>query len=98
MRKPRTHSDGPSELPPGPPGGVRGIVGLIRKKFPRFLTMGVLMVGCAAGEGHLGACDSKDEPWVAEALPATLKIYARKNKAGVIVLKDFPAKYRAMLG
>src|SRR5256885_16465582 len=36
--------------------GVRGtfrkIVDLIRKKFPRFLTMRVLMVGCAAGTGE----------------------------------------------
>jgi predicted N-acyltransferase len=82
----------------GVPGRVRAIVDLIRKKFPRFLTMRVLMVGCAAGEGHLGAVDSKDEPWVAEALHASLRTYARENKAALIVLKDFPAKYRPTLG
>jgi predicted N-acyltransferase len=76
---------------------ARAIVNLIRKKFPRFLTMRVLMVGCAAGEGHLGACDSKDEPWVAEALHASLRNYARENKAALVVLKDFPAKYRPTL-
>jgi predicted N-acyltransferase len=81
----------------GIPARVRGVVDLIRKKFPRFLTMRVLMVGCAAGEGHLGACDSKDEPWVAKALHATLTTYARENKAGLVVLKDFPAKYRSTL-
>jgi predicted N-acyltransferase len=81
----------------GIPARVRAVVDLIRKKFPRFLTMRVLMVGCAAGEGHLGACDSKDEPWVAKALHATLAIYARENKAGLVVLKDFPAKYRSAL-
>jgi predicted N-acyltransferase len=81
----------------GVPGRVRAFVELIRKKFPRFLTMRVLMVGCAAGEGHLGACDSKDEPCVAEALHASLRAYARENNAGLIVLKDFPAKYRRML-
>ena len=37
----------------GVPGKLRGLAELIRKKFPRFLTMRVLMVGCAAGEGHL---------------------------------------------
>jgi len=82
----------------GVPGKIRSIVDVIRKKFPRFLTMRVLMVGCAAGEGHLGACDSKDEPWVAEALHASLRIYARQNKASLVVLKDFPAKYRLALG
>jgi predicted N-acyltransferase len=81
----------------GIPARARAVVDLIRKKFPRFLTMRVLMVGCAAGEGHLGACDSKDEPWVAKALHATLATYARENKAGLVVLKDFPAKYRSTL-
>ena len=81
----------------GVPGRVRWIVDFIRKKFPRFLTMRVLMVGCAAGEGHLGACDARDERWVAEALHASLGIYARQNKAALVVLKDFPAKYRLTL-
>ena len=76
---------------------VRWIVDFIRKNFPRFLTMRVLMVGCAAGEGHLGACDTKDEPWVAEALHASLRTYARQNKAALVVLKDFPAQYRPTL-
>jgi predicted N-acyltransferase len=56
------------------------------------------MVGCAAGEGHLGACNPEDEAWVAEALHASLKAYARENAAGLIVLKDFPARYRQTLG
>ncbi|HEV2045049.1 MAG TPA: hypothetical protein VGQ95_00445, partial [Chthoniobacterales bacterium] len=65
----------------GVPGKLRTIVDLVRRKFPRFLTMRVLMVGCAAGEGHLGACDENDEPWVAQALNETLGTYARQNKA-----------------
>src|ERR1700736_3646566 len=82
----------------GVPGKIRAIVDLVRKKFPRFLTMRVLMVGCAAGEGHLGACDENDEPWVAQALHEILGTYARQNKASLVVLKDFPAKYRSVLG
>ena len=81
----------------GVPGKTRAIVDLIRKKFPRFLTMRVLMVGCAAGAGELGACDSKDELWLAKALCAVLLNYARQNKASLIVLKDFPAEYRLTL-
>jgi len=81
----------------GVPGKLRSIVDLVRKMSPRFLTMRVLMVGCAAGEGQLGACAREDEPWVAKALHACLKTYARQNKASLIVLKDFSAAYRPIL-
>jgi predicted N-acyltransferase len=81
----------------GVPGKIRSIVDFFRKIFPRFLTMRVLMVGCAAGAGDLGACDKENEPWVANALRASLRRYARQNRASLIVLKDFPAKYRSML-
>ena len=81
----------------GVPGKVRSIVDGIRKVFPRFLTMRVLMVGCGAGTGDLGACDERDEQWVANALQASLEIYARRNKASLVVLKDFPANYRSAL-
>ena len=75
----------------------RAIVDVVRKKFLRFLTMRVLMVGCAAGAGELGACESEDEPWVARALSEVLPKYARHNRASLIVFKDFPAKYRPTL-
>ena len=78
-------------------GRVRSIVGTIRKMFPRFLTMRVLMVGCGAGAGDLGACDKDDEPFVAKALQSSLQIYARQNKASLVVFKDFPANYRSAL-
>ncbi|HXM33475.1 MAG TPA: GNAT family N-acetyltransferase, partial [Chthoniobacterales bacterium] len=73
---------------------MRGAVDFIRRRFPRFLTMRVLMAGNAAGEGHLGARAPEDEEWVADALFATLKIYARQAKASLVVFKDFPARYR----
>jgi len=79
------------------PGKIRSIVDLVRKILPRFLTMRVLMVGCAAGTGDLGACDEKDEVWVARALHTSLGAYARQNRASLVVLKDFPAKYRPAL-
>src|SRR6266480_1348479 len=81
----------------GVPGKIRSVVEIIRKIFPRFLTMRVLMVGCAAGTGDLGSCDENDEAWVANALLATLRTCARQNKASLIVLKDFPANYRSAL-
>ena len=48
----------------GVPGKISSVVDRVRKIFPRFLTMRVLMVGCAAGTGDLDACDAKDESWV----------------------------------
>jgi predicted N-acyltransferase len=81
----------------GVPGKIRSMVDFVRKKFPRFLTMRVLMVGCAGGEGHLGACSPEDEKWVAESLHASLDIIARQKNASLIVLKDFRSKYRATL-
>jgi predicted N-acyltransferase len=77
-------------------GRIRSIVNRIRKIFPRFLTMRVLMVGCAAGTGDLGTC-KEDELFVAKALQSSLRIYARRNKASLVVFKDFPANYRAPL-
>jgi predicted N-acyltransferase len=81
----------------GVPGKISSLVDLVRKIFPRFLTMRVLMVGCAAGTGDLGACGEKDEAWVANALQTSLSTYARQNKASLVVLKDFPATYRLRL-
>jgi predicted N-acyltransferase len=78
-------------------GKTRSVVDSIQKKYPRFLTMRVLMVGCAAGTGDLGACDDPNEKWTARALFAVLRTYARQNGASLVVLKDFPAKYRPVL-
>ena len=81
----------------GVPRRIRSVVDGIRKIFPRFLTMRVLMVGCGAGTGDLGACDEQDEQWVANALRSTLRTFARQNKVSLIVFKDFPASYRSAL-
>jgi Acetyltransferase (GNAT) domain len=81
----------------GMPGKISSIVDGVRKVFPQFLTMRVLMVGCAAGTGDLSAGDERDQTWVANALQASLLPYARQNKTSLIVLKDFPATYRSKL-
>ncbi len=78
-------------------GRMRRIVDHLQRRFPRFLTMRLLMVGCAAGESYLGACLAQDEEWTAARLHESLKIYARRNRASLVVLKDFSAKYRATL-
>lgn len=81
----------------GIPGAMRLIVDLVRKIFPRFLTMRTLMVGSAAGEGHLGALTASDQKWTAEKLHDALPPIARASKASLIVLKDFPSTYREAL-
>jgi predicted N-acyltransferase len=81
----------------GVPGKIRSAIDAIRRIFPRFLTMRVLMVGCAAGAGDLGVCHEKDQAWVAKALEAILLKCARQNKASLVVFKDFQAQYRPVL-
>src|SRR5437763_14438440 len=60
--------------------------------------MRVLMVGCAAGTGELDARDAAEEKFVAEALGAMLRSYAKASNVSLIVFKDFPARYRENLG
>ncbi len=84
-------------LTEGVTGPLRAAIDRIRRKFPRFLTLKTLMVGCAAGEGHLGACQAEDAPWVAEALHGCLTDFARAKRAPLVVLKDFSARYREPL-
>ena len=77
----------------GSPRWVRHAVSSVRRKFPRFLNMRMLMVGCAAGEGQLGS----REPWAVEALHELLLTYGRQSKTSLVLLKDFPATYRETL-
>lgn len=70
---------------------LRLVVRAIRKAWPRFLKMRTLMIGCAAGEGHLTSVAAADE--IAAALPEL----ARQSKARLIVMKEFPSRYRASL-
>jgi predicted N-acyltransferase len=81
----------------GVSGSVRRIIDRVQRRFPRFLTMRLLMVGCAAGESHLGVCLPEDEAWTAARLHESLKSYARMNGASLVVLKDFSANYRGTL-
>ena len=73
-------------------------VNRIRKTFPRFLTLRTLMVGCAAGEGHLDHSSDEHAQWVAARLHEVLRRYSRQARVSMIVLKEFPAAYREPLG
>jgi len=73
-----------------------GVIGFIRRLWPRFMKMRTLMVGCAAGEGHLDGTEQSHRA-SAEILAASITGLARKMNAPLIVLKEFSAQYRDAL-
>jgi hypothetical protein len=82
------------DLLAGAVAAARRPVEVMRRVFPRLLTLRTLMVGCAAGEGHMDAADAS----VAAALHQALPLLARMVKASLIVFKEFPSTYRESLG
>ena len=78
--------------------GLRACVERVRRAFPRFLTLKMLMVGCTAGEGRLGltAPDRQDPETVAGLLEA-FEVYGRAQKAFIITFKDFTRDHRPLL-
>ena len=73
--------------------GPRFVAG-VRKAIPRFLTMRTLMIGCAAGEGHLDQRDDEQGGRIIAALQAALNIYAKRRRVSLIVFKEFMWDYR----
>lgn len=68
----------------------------IRRLWPRFMKLRTLMVGCAAGEGHLDGLEAAQQQ-CAGVLARELASQARGLGAPMIVLKEFPARYRKTL-
>lgn len=81
------------DITAGLPAKMANWIARLRTKWPRLLTMRMLMVGCAAAEGQLGSAES----WVAGALHETIDAYAPQAKASLVLLKDFPSTYRESL-
>jgi hypothetical protein len=73
------------------PAPIRTLVARLRRHWPRLLTLRMLMIGCAAGAGHVVA--TKALPALQETLPEI----ARRNGALLIVWKDLPSTHRADL-
>jgi len=71
---------------------VRGI----RSISPRFMQTRTLMVGCVAGEGHLDG-DEACHCGHAQLLASLITGHARALGAQLVVLKEFPARYRSAL-
>jgi hypothetical protein len=68
-----------------------------RRLCPRFMRMRTLMIGCVAGEAHLDAAEEPSRLALARALACAIVRHARNLRTPLIVLKEFPAKYRASL-
>jgi len=76
---------------------AKAVAAAIRRFYPRFMQMRTMMVGCAAGEGHLDAADDESRRGNAQIMVEGIRIHARKAQVALIVLKEFPAQYRAVL-
>lgn len=77
--------------------GLRGYVDSIRRVFPRFMTLRMLMVGCTAGEGHLGLTRGRGDAEAADALLAAFHLYGKAQRAFIVTLKDFTKDHRPLL-
>jgi hypothetical protein len=69
----------------------------VRRFYPRFLKLRTLMIGCSAGEAHLAATETLPADIVAETLSNGIVRQARSLNAKLIVLKEFPSRYRKLL-
>ena len=86
------------DLATGTPAFVRKALAQIRRLFPRFLKLRMLMVGCSAGEGDIVLERvSRSVNWTVDALKESLAPVARRLKAVLIVFKDYPKYYRLYL-
>ena len=72
-------------------------ISFARRFYPRFLKLRALMVGCSAGEAHLAATETLSVDIVAETLSNGIAKQARSLNAQLIVLKEFPSRYRKVL-
>jgi hypothetical protein len=72
---------------------TKAMTSAVRWIWPRFLMMRTLMIGCAVGEGHLDGADPALGS-TARLIAAAVVAHARALKASLIVLKEFPARYR----
>jgi hypothetical protein len=81
----------------GTDGWLKSAADRIRRIWPRFMMLRTLMVGCAAGEGHLDSGSALPRTLHAELLAEGINGHARELNAKLIVLKEFPAADRAAL-
>jgi predicted N-acyltransferase len=85
------------DLVAGASPAIQTAIGSIRRLWPRFLKMRTMMVGCAAGEGHLDAQDAASRATLARSLASGIAEQARRLKTKLLVFKEFTAADRPAL-
>jgi hypothetical protein len=81
----------------GLPRGWANYVEAIRRIWPSFLLLPTLMIGCTVGEGCLAGELPEQHSAIAECFSHSLVAIARELGAHLVVLKEFPARYRTAL-
>jgi Peptidogalycan biosysnthesis/recognition len=77
--------------------GAQPALAALRQLWPRFLTARTLMIGSAAGEGHLDGDDEMPHAVQLRLLRDWIPFHAERLGAHLVVFKEFPAKYRGVL-
>ena len=81
--------------------GVRvycgGLIDAVRRRWPRFMVMKTMMIGCVAGEAHLDDGSEVMRAANTELLAAGILRHARALGVRLVVLKEFPGSYRGVL-
>jgi predicted N-acyltransferase len=75
---------------------IRRAIGFLQRLWPRLLYMRTMMIGCAVGEGHLDG-DDESHKENASLLASAALTHARNLSVSLVVLKEFPARYRETL-
>lgn len=82
-------------------GGLRSrfgkLIHAVRRFWPRFMYLRTMMVGCVAGEGHIDGDDEQTRAAIGGLLARSVARHARSRRVRLIVLKEFPRRYRAAL-
>jgi predicted N-acyltransferase len=73
---------------------VAALIARVRKFWPRFFTMRTIMVGSVAGEGHLDGDDASAHRRHAPLIAQAILDHAKRERAGLVVFKEFPSEYR----
>ncbi|MGD9688718.1 MAG: GNAT family N-acetyltransferase [Phycisphaerales bacterium] len=82
----------------GAPAWIRRAGEIVRRGAKGALTLNMLMIGNATGEGVLAGSTEEARAWTARALAATLPALGRALGASLVVFKDFAAGHRRVLG
>jgi len=77
--------------------GIRRFIEHVQRRWPVFMRIRTLMIGCAAGEGHLASPTPDIQAQIVRTFANSIMNCARGLGADLITFKEFPASYRPAL-